>query len=236
MKRILYTVFGESKNLMDWSKDIRCKVKYSTLQKRIWKYKWPIEKAILEDSNGFGQLDLVGKKFGRLLVVSFNSISNTRNSIWNCKCECGKEKILSSVRLINGNTKSCGCLRSEIQKEKCKNRALPRGLAALNRVFYHYRRSASKRNLEWKLSKNLLKLLIFSNCFYCGQEPNNEKSYNKKQNGVIIRNGIDRIDSKIGYTQDNCVPCCKMCNLMKLNYTQEKFLNQIKKICQNKHL
>lgn len=38
--------FGETKSLIDWSKDIRCKVKYHTLYERVTRYNWSPEKAI----------------------------------------------------------------------------------------------------------------------------------------------------------------------------------------------
>ena len=34
----------------------------------------------------------------------------------------------------------------------------------------------------------------------------------------------------LGYTFDNCVACCTMCNRMKLDYTKNDFLNHISKI------
>ena len=43
-------------------------------------------------------------------------------------------------------------------------------------------------------------------------------------------NGIDRIDSSKGYVFDNCVPCCKHCNIMKMTMTIDEFINKIKKI------
>lgn len=43
-------------------------------------------------------------------------------------------------------------------------------------------------------------------------------------------NGIDRIDSSKGYTIDNCVSCCPLCNQMKSNIDQNMFLTQIEKI------
>lgn len=52
-------------------------------------------------------------------------------------------------------------------------------------------------------------------CTYCGIEP---------------ANGIDRIDSTIGYTKSNSVPCCKYCNSMKYTYSTEFFLEHISKI------
>lgn len=37
-------------------------------------------------------------------------------------------------------------------------------------------------------------------------------------------NGIDRRDSSLGYTLENCLPACGVCNKAKLDYTEEEFL------------
>lgn len=41
---------------------------------------------------------------------------------------------------------------------------------------------------------------------------------------VVNHNGIDRIDSNDGYVQGNVVPCCKYCNMAKMDRTQDEFL------------
>ena len=59
-------------------------------------------------------IDLTGKKFGKLTVVSRNSdkISQCgqRRTTWNCVCDCGNKTIVSSNNLRRGHTNSCGCL------------------------------------------------------------------------------------------------------------------------------
>tara|TARA_Y100001954_G_scaffold107949_1_gene117331 strand:+ start:1820 stop:3349 length:1530 start_codon:yes stop_codon:yes gene_type:complete len=58
--------------------------------------------------------DLVGKKFGRLTVISLNkSESIPKRPKWNCRCECGREPVVFGDLLRCGNTKSCGCLKAE---------------------------------------------------------------------------------------------------------------------------
>jgi len=54
--------------------------------------------------------DLTGKTFGKLSVVSFAGRNSSKNSRWNCLCECGKTSIVVGSHLKNGQTKSCGCL------------------------------------------------------------------------------------------------------------------------------
>lgn len=64
-----------------------------------------------------GLIDLLGKRFGRLEVIEFSG-TNSRGAMWKCKCDCGNEAIVKSEYLINGDTKSCGCLKSDVLKER----------------------------------------------------------------------------------------------------------------------
>lgn len=53
--------------------------------------------------------NLVGQKFGKLTVMSLDSI---RPRKWLCKCDCGGQTIVESGNLKNGHTQSCGCISS----------------------------------------------------------------------------------------------------------------------------
>lgn len=59
-------------------------------------------------------VDLIGKVFGRLTVIS-RAGSSARNSTWNCLCQCGNTTIVPSNNFRNSNTSSCGCYRAEQQ-------------------------------------------------------------------------------------------------------------------------
>lgn len=59
--------------------------------------------------------------------------------------------------------------------------------------------------------------MIVKPCEYCNEKP---KKFN----------GLDRVDSNVGYTFLNVVPCCYDCNVMKSDLTLEKFKLHIKKI------
>ncbi len=60
--------------------------------------------------------DLTGYRFGRWLIIKrMPNLSNTPQSIWHGRCDCGAEKFsLASASLLAGKTKSCGCLRKEL--------------------------------------------------------------------------------------------------------------------------
>ena len=56
---------------------------------------------------------LIGKRFGRLVVIERTDKSNNGGVIWRCKCDCGNEKEVPTSYLTSGHTKSCGCLKLE---------------------------------------------------------------------------------------------------------------------------
>ncbi len=57
--------------------------------------------------------DIKGKKFGRLVVVEFSHIKNTRAQ-WLCFCDCGVEVTCDGGHLREKRgTRSCGCLSKE---------------------------------------------------------------------------------------------------------------------------
>lgn len=59
------------------------------------------------------ETSLIGKRFGRLVVLRFVSDDHHKNSKWLCRCDCGNETIVYRYSLVTGNTKSCGCWKKE---------------------------------------------------------------------------------------------------------------------------
>lgn len=62
--------------------------------------------------------DLVGQRFGRLVVIRRNGSTRLKQrqyAVWECLCDCGKIKSVSSYYLTHGKTRSCGCLAHDTQ-------------------------------------------------------------------------------------------------------------------------
>lgn len=189
-------------------------------------------------------LDLVGQNFGRLTVIKF-SHSDRHGRLFLCKCNCGKETKVYRTNLTSKKVKSCGCLNKELLKQRSIRAP---GEATFNSIENSYKHWARYRNLDWKLNKEQFRNLIIQNCYYCNIEPKRQNVYldsslkkakgreaaNKDtiENAWVNANGIDRIDSTKCYEIDNCLPCCEMCNRMKLTSTQQEFINQCKKIAE----
>lgn len=60
--------------------------------------------------------ELTGQVFGRLRVLEFNSIGRGGKALWNCVCECGNTTTVYSDKLRRGCTKSCGCLKLNVNR------------------------------------------------------------------------------------------------------------------------
>jgi hypothetical protein len=158
----------------------------------------------------------IGKRFGKLVVLSESEVrgdAKHRVVFWKVRCDCGREVEVRSHSLRSKKIKTCGC--SRLNKD-----------AAFNAVFYSYKNN--KRGLVFKLSREELRFLTSSNCRYCGVEPQGVSK--SVASGTYVYNGIDRVDNKIGYILDNCVPCCSPCNRAKSSQSLEGFKNWIKRL------
>lgn len=70
-------------------------------------------------------LSLVGARFVRLLVISRGGNDPHGHVLWLCACSCGATVQVRGQSLLAGLTKSCGCLRSGLARERV--RRLSRG-------------------------------------------------------------------------------------------------------------
>ena len=164
-------------------------------------------------------IDLTGQTFGDLLVLQ-RSVEKPKGhgsqAFWDCRCKCGRVISRASQALRTGRTKRCtDCGRPD-------SRVI--GMAA-NELYAHYRgdarRKGKNRSVLFELTPEQFKTLILQNCFYCGVEP---RQIVKRPHETLLWNGIDRVDSSLGYVLENCVPCCKICNYAKHNLSKEEFL------------
>lgn len=57
---------------------------------------------------------IIGKRFGRLVVLDLDHVSEkNRNSWWKCRCDCGREVVVYRGSLTSGDSISCGCYHRE---------------------------------------------------------------------------------------------------------------------------
>ena len=182
----------------------------------------------------------IGDFSGKLEIIEILSNNETGKHVsLKCKCHyCGNYIIINNGNLFKKYI-SCGCQRRNSEEWKSKGPKikpwqLKEGESAFNNLFYQYKRGAEIRNLEFDLSKEQFKKLTKEPCFYCGDMETMVKRGQGKTSGDYYYNGIDRVNNDMGYTIENCVASCSLCNFMKHKNSQDIFLNQIRKIYEYK--
>ncbi len=92
--------------------------------------------------------------------------------------------------------------------------------STLPHKYKQYLSRANCKCIEFSLTVEQFEALLSKSCAYCGKDNVNT---------------IDRVDSKLGYTIDNSVPCCQHCNTMKWSYSLKQFEDQIDRIYHHIH-
>lgn len=185
----------------------------------------------------------LGHKYGRLTVVKFAGRSaasiKQKTVLWECSCDCGTTgHIVHARNLASGRVSSCGCLRIEQSRAAGISKALPGVEAAESRIYLKYKNLAKRRGISFSLLKEDFIRMIYDNCTYCGSAPTGHTIAHRKHldDVKIVHNGVDRIDSSLGYSKDNCTPCCKNCNWAKLELSLEDFKEHILRIATHMNL
>lgn len=70
------------------------------------------------------KLELAGKVFGRLTVIKEDGRTKAGKTKWLCQCVCGKLTTTIGSGLLNGNTTSCGCYKSEVISNQFKTHGM----------------------------------------------------------------------------------------------------------------
>ena len=142
--------------------------------------------------------DLTGQKFGRWTVIKQAERNERRHIYWLCKCECGNEARVTTGSLKSGNSKSCGCLRTE----KTIKRSTIHGLRN-TRLNYIWR---GMKNRCYNPNSKKYPIYGGRGIIVCDEWKNNFKSFYNwaKNNGYKENLTIDRINVNGNYEPSNC--------------------------------
>mgnify|MGYP003611895627 CR=1 FL=1 len=160
----------------------------------------------------FNCLDIVGERFGRLVVESFSHKEVKEGKVgfiyyYNCKCDCGNPNIIKVSRsgLMINKRQSCGCLKSEITAKRNHDTAKYNGESSTeyDRILRIYgamkNRCYSKRNQKYKDYGG-------RGIIICDEWLNDYFTFKKwaLENGYKGNLSIDRIDVNGNYEPSNC--------------------------------
>ena len=158
---------------------------------------------------------------------------NRSRRVLDCVCDCGNTCTVEKSKVLRGHTRSCGCLQQENYESLIVGRRKPPGVAAFNELYGAYRRGAKYRGYDFELTKEQFREIVTGECVYCGDSLTQTMRRNQNAhgaNGEFRYTGIDRYDNKLGYTLDNCVPCCKKCNRIKTDMDVSELAERLERI------
>jgi hypothetical protein len=163
--------------------------------------------------------NLVGSKFGKLIVTELSHIGNDKHACWWCRCKCGFIRRVRGSRLLDGSVRACStcALKAGRKKQKASLRARY-GDPKLTEMFHTYKCNARRKGYKFDLSKIDFDFLVKSACNYCGETPSN---------------GVDRENNSVGYTNKNSVSCCSQCNYAKRDQNADVFFAWIEKVAKH---
>lgn len=159
--------------------------------------------------------DLTGNRYGRLVVIEetarHRSPCGATKIMWKCQCDCGNVAVVSSEKLRQGYTTSCGCWRVENIRARAKT---------INRT--HGGTSGGKPERLYKVWRNMIDRCRQKNnkrykdwggrgISVCKEWENDYASFRKwaVESGYneTARRGectLDRIDNDGNYCPQNC--------------------------------
>ena len=175
----------------------------------------------------------IGDKYGHLTAIQFDQIIKG-NKYYLFRCDCGETKSLFYNHVVRGNTKTCGCRMKVVKPPKlsAEERLVKKERTALGLIHNSYEKSAKQRGHTFHLTKEETTKLFVKDCYYCGTSPSNIRKYS----GIEVKyNGLDRVDNSRGYTIDNIVTCCYLCNYHKGTKSLTEFLNYIAKVYEHSY-
>ena len=130
-----------------------------------------------------------------------------------CCVKCYQNKPSADFRPERGTCKTCEAKRQKAYYTKHGRRY------GKKHHLWQYKNGAKIRGLAMELSDETILQMFDQPCAYCGRLA-----------CEYDWNGIDRINSNLGYVIGNVVSACSLCNLGKRNLTHDEFISWIKAV------
>jgi len=162
--------------------------------------------------------DLIGNRFGRLVVKDSAGVNKWHQALWTCVCDCGKEKVLSTNTLNSGNVQSCGCLQKEIVR---RNNWKGHGEIGMD-YWTSLQKSALYRKIDFDIAIDFAWGLYLKQDRLCALS-GLPISFDSNRKSGRQTASLDRISSDAGYVLGNVQWLHKKVNMCKCTMPNQEF-------------
>lgn len=164
--------------------------------------------------------NLTGLKFNKITLLTYLGTNKYLCHIYDAICDCGKKMTTEGNDIKSGKIKSCGCGKILAAKARSNPKK-----AAENQLYGNTKRRAENKKpdgIPFTLTFEEYVTKINMICHVCKRLPSN--LYKSRRMTIAYPyNGLDRLDNLQGYTPENTVPMCFICNQAKHTMTVEAF-------------
>lgn len=181
------------------------------------------------------RLSIIGKRFGRLIVLAEADNRSSPNGQTRryslCVCECGKQLEITNGSLTSGHSTSCGCLRLETTKKSS---------------FIHGHAVGGKRSITLQSYDDMLKRCHNLNTknyhryggrgiFVCDRWRESFLNFLEDMGECPPDLSLERKDNSLGYSKENCVWASVHAQSRNkrsnINVTVQSFTGCLKDVC-----
>lgn len=184
--------------------------------------------------------NLINKKFGKLLIIREDGVTDAGHLKWLCVCECGKEVSRTGTSLKRSKNSSCGCFKLYGKKSP-----LWKGYGDISAAWFYnviHRAASGRKNRNSIIKKIDIDIIYIWNLFLKQDKKcalsNLDLTFPIKETNIEYKKAtasLDRIDNSKGYIKGNLQWVHKDINRMKNIYSNDYFINICKLITNNKN-
>lgn len=178
----------------------KCTLIYKTKPRNQWQNLiWIFNTSIIEETD-----KKVENAYRDFFVLEEKALNETGCYSFRHKVFCSNGDCHNLINYVTNKTNRCADCADKEKKLRPYERLFNQKIKRPKRI---------KKNgviVQFLLSyEELTALCDITNCHYCNKSLNRAKYKSEEGSTGLL---LDRKDSNLSYTKDNCVPCCPVCN------------------------
>jgi 5-methylcytosine-specific restriction endonuclease McrA len=155
------------------------------------------------------KIDMVGKRFGRLIVL-YESHKNNKHNWWVCVCDCTKQTVVRGDFLRDGRVSSCGCYGLETLSKYRTKHGLSKTKEYLKSMQVRRRESEKSLDSQWSTAMEKSLSEFQPVCILCGNSIKMSTDH------------VKPLSKGYGLKPGNAVRLCLSCNIAKSNKSLDR--------------